>query len=141
MDLFNELINAFSISELEQAKIILNNKIIIDKTDYIKDIFINQIDTNEDMSEQIKEHFLCLVDTIDIKKETTEIIDDLICRKLQFTFNRSIIIITYTGDDKGNGEFDYDIDMLYNIKIPHRIYKNEIDKFVKSIIKWHVENV
>ncbi len=127
MNLFMELINTFSIDELEKAREILNNKIKIDKIDYIKDIFINQIDSNDNMIEPVKELFLELVDTIDIQKETGT------C-KLKLWFNKSLIAIIYNSNSR---EFSYKTDKIYNGEISIEIYNNEIDKLVRSIINWY----
>jgi hypothetical protein len=127
MDLFTELINKFSINELEKAREILNNKIKIDKIDYIKDLFINQIDSNDNMIDSVKESFLELVDTIDIQKENAN-------HKLKLWFNKSLIVIIYNSSSR---EFSYKTDKIYNGKIPIEIYNNEIDKLVISIINWY----
>ena len=127
MDLFVELMNKLSMSELEKAREILNDKIKIDKIDYIKDLFINQIDSNDNMIDPVKELFLELVDTIDIQKENTN-------HKLKLLFNKSLIIIIYNSNSR---EFSYKIDKIYNGEIPKEIYNNEIDKLVRSIINWY----
>lgn len=127
MDIFVELINKLSMSELEKAREILNNKIKIDKIDYIKDLFINQIDSNDNMIEPVKELFLELVDTIDIQKENTN-------HKLKLWFNKSLIVIIYNSNSR---EFSYKTDKIYNGEIPKEIYNNEIDKLVRSIINWY----
>lgn len=127
MDLFVELTNTFSISELEKAREILNNKIKIDKIDYIKDLFINQIDSNDNMIDPVKKLFLELVDTIDIQKENTN-------HKLKLCFNKSLITIIYNSNAR---EFSYKTDKIYNGEIPKEIYNNEIDKLVRSIINWY----